>query len=204
LLRNAGKLSRECTPLVQSVESHESDLLQQPSDAIRRLRKAAGLSPSLVPLLTPLELAKPRRPKGRRRMKARQTAVIPPTPVKERHDSFLRSPSPISLSNDSDHSDASAANSASNVSDPGAQQPDHGISSVSCHNSAQLSQDEIQKNYREFEEVAKRRMTDPPVSDVGDMNFERIFLGDSEVEELSLSDADGLSEGMSGLEMSED
>jgi hypothetical protein len=60
--------------------------------------------------------------------------------------------------------------------------------------------------YREFEEVAKRRMTDPTstlVSDVGDMNFERIFLGDSEVEDWNFEDIDGLSEGMSGLEMDE-
>jgi hypothetical protein len=204
IVQDVNVIRKLLDPLVQSVESHESDLPQQSNDAIRRLRKDVGLSPSLVPLLIPLELAKPRRPKGRRRMKARKTAVMPPTPVKERQDSLLRSPSPISLSNDSDHSDASAPNSASNVSDPGAQQLDHGISSARCHNSAQLSQDEIQKNYREFEEVAKRKMTDPPVSDVGDMNFERIFLGDSEVEDLSLGDVDGLSEGMSGLEMSED
>jgi hypothetical protein len=49
-------------------------------------------------------------------------------------------------------------------------------------------------------------MTDPIsslISDVGDMNFERIFLGDSEVEDWNCEDIDGLSEGMSGLEMDE-
>jgi len=35
------------------------------------------------------------------------------------------------------------------------------------------------------------------------MNFERIFLGDSEAEDLSLGDISGLSEEMSGLDMDE-
>ena len=56
----------------------------------------------------------------------------------------------------------------------------------SCHlqslaTADHLSQRQIQSNYREFEEWAKHKKT-RGLDDVGDMQFERIFLGDSEEE----------------------
>jgi len=85
----------------------------------------------------------------------------------------------------------------------------------SCHfqslATADLSQRQIQSNYREFEEWAMRKKT-RGLGDVGDLQFERIFLGDSEEEWGSWGedadadadaddDVDGLSEDISGLDL---
>ncbi|KAG9193470.1 hypothetical protein G6011_03505 [Alternaria panax] len=98
----------------------------------------------------------------------------------------------------------SASESASHTSDFDITKPIVGTSSARPLHSAELSQDEIQKNYREFEEIAKRRKSDPTTAsscDVGDMDFERIFLEDSEVE--GVSGVSGLSDGIDGLMVGE-
>jgi hypothetical protein len=87
----------------------------------------------------------------------------------------------------------------------------------------ELSQEEIQRNYAEFEEQAQRKAAGEAPSSatngpsrkdsvattdtVGDMDFERIFLGDSDEDgswlasDVISNDVDGLSEDMEGLEM---
>jgi hypothetical protein len=186
--------------LYQSVESEHPEKRRH-SDGVRRM--------SLATAHTAADIEQPW-PKDNDHhailMEKEKSVALPPTPGIRSQDPVLRSPTPIYLTKESDYSDASAPNSASNASDLDAQKSGHGIGGARLQHYTELSQDEIQKNYREFEEVAKRRMTDPTsrlVSDVGDMNFERIFLGDSEVEDWNFEDIDGLSEGMSGLEMDE-
>ena len=50
-----------------------------------------------------------------------------------------------------------------------------------CHPAhLSLSQQQIQNNYREFEEQARRKDADMSRGEVGDLQFERIFLGDSD------------------------
>ncbi|EFQ86581.1 hypothetical protein PTT_18106 [Pyrenophora teres f. teres 0-1] len=74
---------------------------------------------------------------------------------------------------------------------------------------AASSQEQIQNNYREFEEWAKRKR-DEWLGEVGDMQFERVFWGDSEDEGVGWGesdrgtdgvDTDGLSEEVSALDL---
>jgi hypothetical protein len=130
------------------------------------------------------------------------------TPFKEKNFpltceiSVSRLPTPPHPATETDSSYASASESTSNASDLDITRTIVGTSSARSLHSAELSQDEIQKNYREFEEVAKRRKTNLATvlsCDVGDMDFERIFLEDSELEGVS-----GLSDDMDGLLMEDD
>lgn len=61
--------------------------------------------------------------------------------------------------------------------------------------SFQLSQETIQHNYCEFEAIARKCRTEQP--DVGDMSFEKIFLGDSELEDWQSSEME-IEDGVSG------
>ncbi|KAE8857229.1 hypothetical protein PTNB29_08296 [Pyrenophora teres f. teres] len=74
---------------------------------------------------------------------------------------------------------------------------------------AASSQEQIQNNYREFEEWAKRKRNEW-LGEVGDMQFERVFWGDSEDEGVGWGesdrgtdgvDTDGLSEEVSALDL---
>ncbi|KAE8829405.1 hypothetical protein HRS9122_09220 [Pyrenophora teres f. teres] len=74
---------------------------------------------------------------------------------------------------------------------------------------AASSQEQIQNNYREFEEWAKRKR-DEWLGEVGDMQFERVFWRDSEDEGVGWGesdrgtdgvDTDGLSEEVSALDL---
>lgn len=130
------------------------------------------------------------------------------TPVKEKNFLFTceislsRLPTPPHPAIETDSSYASATESASNSSDLDTTKTIVGTNSARSLHSAELSQDEIQKNYREFEEVARRRKTNLATvlsCDVGDIDFERIFLEDSELEGVS-----GLSDDMDGLLMEDD
>ncbi|KAI4682258.1 uncharacterized protein J4E88_005148 [Alternaria novae-zelandiae] len=199
-------MRKQLGPLGQPVNGNDCDVLRHSEDIVRRLREAVGLSSPTAPTVSTTRLPQPQDEDQQKSHNEKGKIVaLPPTPPMEQHDSFLlRSPSPICLTSESEESGSISSNSATNASGLGAQQCGHGDSAKRHRHSNELSQDEIQKNYREFEAAAQRRMTDPtPVSDVGDMNFERIFLGDSEAEDLSLGDISGLSEEMSGLDMDE-
>jgi hypothetical protein len=108
------------------------------------------------------------------------------TPVKEKNFLFTceislsRLPTPPHPAIETDSSYASTTESASNSSDLDTTKTIVGTNSARSLHSAELSQDEIQKNYREFEEVARRRKTNLATvlsCDVGDIDFERIFFG---------------------------
>ena len=208
IAQDVDAMRKRLDPFGQPVNGNDYDVLQHSDEIVRRLREAIGLTPPSAPTVS---ATKSSQPQGEDRQKSHiekeKTVVLPPTPPMEQHDSFLvRSPSPICLTSESEESGSISSNSATNASGLGAQQRGHGDSAKRHRHSNELSQDEIQKNYREFEAAAQRRMMDPtyaPVRDVGDMNFERIFLGDSEAEDLSLGDIGGLSEEMSGLDMDE-
>lgn len=208
IAQDVDAMRKRLNPSMKHVYPNGSDLLRYSEDIVRRLREAVASSRPSVPTVFATDLLQPQGEDRQKSMIGKgKTFVLPPTPALEQHDSLLpRSFAPICPTSEPDDSDAISPTSATNISGLGAQQPGHGDSANRRRHSTELFQDEIQKNYREFEAVAKRRMTDPtyaPVSDMGDMNFERIFLGDSEVEDLSLGDIDGLSEEMSGLDMGE-
>ena len=198
IAQDVDAMRKRLDPFGQPVNGNDYDVLRHSDEIVRRLREAIGLTPPSAPTVS---ATKSSQPQGEDRQKSHiekeKTVVLPPTPPMEQHDSFLvRSPSPICLTSESEESGSISSNSATNASGLGAQQRGHGDSAKRHRHSNELSQDEIQKNYREFEAAAQRRMTDPtyaPVSDVGDMNFERIFLGDSEAEDLGLGDISGLS-----------
>ncbi|KAI4949417.1 hypothetical protein J4E91_005156 [Alternaria rosae] len=206
IAQDVDAMCKRLNPPITQVYGNGSDVLRYSEDIVRRLREAVASSHPSVPTVFATDILQQQ---GEDRQKSLigkgKIVVLPPTPALEQYDSLLpRSSSPICLTSEPDDSDAISPNSAINVSSLGAQQPGHGGSANRRRHLTELSQDEIQKNYREFEAVAQRRMTDPtyaPVGDVGEMNFEHIFLGDSEVEDLSLGDIDGLSEEMSGLDM---
>ncbi|KAI4689777.1 uncharacterized protein J4E84_003957 [Alternaria hordeiaustralica] len=208
IAQDVAAMRKQLGPLGQPVNGSDYDVLRHSEDIVRRLREAVGPSRPSTPTVSATKLSQPQ---GEDRQKSLiekgKAVVLPPTPPMEQHDSLLpRSLSPICLTSESEESGSISSNSAIDASGLGGQQRGHGDNARSHRHSNELSQDEIQKNYREFEAAAQRRMTDPtyaPVSDVGDMNFERIFLGDSEAEDLSLGDISGLSEEMSGLDMDE-
>ncbi|KAI4628175.1 hypothetical protein J4E80_002313 [Alternaria sp. BMP 0032] len=208
IAQDVAAMRKQLGPLGQPVNGSDHDVLRHSEDIVRRLREAVGSSRPSTPTISATKLPQPQgEDRQRSPIEKEKAVVLPPTPPMEQHDSLLpRSPSPICLTSESEESGSISSNSATNASGLGAQQRGHGDSATRHRHSNELSQDEIQKNYREFEAAAQRRMTDPtyaPVGDVGDMNFERIFLGDSEAEDLSLGDISGLSEDMSGLDMDE-
>ena len=208
IAQDVDTMRKRLDPLGQPVNGNDCDALRHSDDIVRRLREAVGSSSPTAPTVSATKLPQPQdEDRQKSHIEKEKTVVLPPTPPMEQHDSFLlRSPSPICLTSESEESGSISSNSATNASGLGAQQRGHGDSAKRHRHLNELSQDEIQKNYREFEAAAQRRMMDPtyaPVRDVGDMNFERIFLGDSEAEDLSLGDIGGLSEEMSGLDMDE-
>lgn len=131
----------------------------------------------------------------------------PPKEACEKPESTatLQCPTPPRRASDSRYSDRGSPDGTSNPSDidvPGP--PKINITSGSKHFS-ELSQEIIRHNYEEFMEVARRKTLEQP--DVGDMSFEKIFMGDSEAESWHSSDvgdASGLSGDMSGLDIDED
>lgn len=102
----------------------------------------------------------------------------------------------------------------SDSSSLGKSSPNTALPSSHTKNSTELSQAQIQHNYKEFEEQAKRKAAekayysaaipsfDGVLSPTDAIDFERAFLEDSEAEDW-MSEIDGLSEGLESVSMVE-
>lgn len=183
----------------QNVENRTTSVEREPSEVALRLYAAVAPAFHVVYAAIKKELLELKDPKD----------DCCHTPVKEKKEIPIiptgQVPTPPDSPMESRSSFASTSESASNTSIPNIANSAMELSSPHHLRSSELSQDEIQKNYREFEEVAKRRKTDPTTTfscDVGDIEFERIFMEDSEVE--GVSGLSGLSDGMGGLMVDED
>jgi hypothetical protein len=183
----------------QNVENRTTSVEREPSEVALRLYAAVAPAFHVVYAAIKKELLELKDPKD----------DCCHTPVKEKKEipiiPTVQVPTPPDSPMESRSSFASTSESASNTSIPNIANSAMELSSTHRLRSSELSQDEIQKNYREFEEVAKRRKTDPTTTfscDVGDIEFERIFMEDSEVE--GVSGLSGLSDGMGGLMVDED
>lgn len=183
----------------QNVENRTTSVEREPSEVALRLYAAVAPAFHVVYAAIKKELLELKDPKD----------DCCRTPVKEKKEIPIiptgQVPTPPDSPMESRSSFASTSESASNRSIPKIANSAMELSSPHHLRLSELSQDEIQKNYREFEEVAKRRKTDPTTTfscDVGDIEFERIFMEDSEVE--GVSGLGGLSDGMGGLMVDED
>jgi hypothetical protein len=182
----------------QSVESRSPDK-RRCSELIRRLHEAVSPVFELVHATIDQDLSGLEDDDGNTLVKENEVPPLSEPP-------FARPPTPPHSAMESDSSYVSASNSVSNSSDLDSKKSVVEASSSYSFHSDELSQAEIQKNYREFEEVAKRRKTDPDTAsscDVGDMNFERIFLEDSEASDAFDEGTSGMSDEMEGLLLDE-
>ncbi|KAL1799300.1 hypothetical protein ACET3X_003337 [Alternaria dauci] len=180
----------------QNVESRTSSVERGPSEVVLRLQMAVAPALHLVYSAIKKELS------DLSDLKLDNYC----TPVKEKKEVPLSPGGQLATPPESPMkartSFASASESSSNASILDTTNPAVEVKGAHDSCSSKLFQNEIQKNFREFEEAAKRRKTDPTTAsshDVGDMDFERIFLEDSEVEGVS-----GLSDDMDGLTVDEE